>query len=63
MTDEIDKGKGYDQLAESPAENDAEYNSQAERIEQNNDECHSDHEGLTHVEVKMNMLPSSKKKK
>ena len=66
MTDELDNHKGYDQLAdETPVNNiDAtEETSSPAKIEPDNDECHSDHEGQTHAEVKMNMMGSKKKKK
>jgi hypothetical protein len=64
MIDENDKGgNGYDELVDVPQENDG-VNNKEPIVEKNNEENNSDHDiSNGHVEVKMNKLPSSNKKK
>ena len=64
MTDEIEKGPSYDQLADDTSKNiEAEETSSPARIEVDNEEGQSINEDKSHQEVKLNMMGSKKKKK
>ena len=63
MIDDTEKGTHYNELAEGLVDNSITENKEPEKPVTNNEESHSDYEISNHVEVKMNKIPESKKKK